>query len=294
MSNFLSLPPEIRDVIYADVIPSRLVLVLPSSTSRLVPCPALLLVSRDLYHDSRMFFYRKSSIAFPPNRSALAELTRRPVRNRISSITILLPYWSHSRGFEVCDLSDEMMTKIVKLFKNLNSITLRLLMHDIRKSPSASKQSFFYPSFLKNSSWNFMITKACLDVDISSSTFGPIHHSHTISPLMQVKKLPKLVELDLRIRTSKSSHSTRRSIGSTDGYTSSAAHQALERVVNIKERLEFQNTFSEVDTLFPQVKVFRLWRLIVHPNHIQSEPIGEEEILAMFGGRAMIPGQLRN
>lgn len=276
------------------MLPAKPILVLPSSTSKLVPCPAIFLVSCRFYHDSRIAFYRNSSVVFPPERPALAELSRRPVRSQISDITILLPYGIQSRSLEVCELSDEVMRKILKLFKHLTTINLRLLMHEVRGKPAAPSHSFFYPSFLKNTSWNFMITRACLNLDIRTSfrTDGLLYHQDARSPISHLRKLPKLTELELRVRTSKSSHSTRRSVGGNDTYTSSPAHRTLQGVLHVQETFELQNYFSGVVSFFPNVKVFRLSRAIEHRNHVRFEPIYQEEVLKLFNGRAVKPEQL--
>jgi hypothetical protein len=293
MSKFFALPQEIRDSIYADVIPTSPVLVLPSSTAKLIPCPAIFRVSREFYHSSRNAFYRGSSIAFTPDRSALAELSRRPMRNQVSDIIILVSYWTQARSLEVCDLSDEAMTKIAKLFKYITSINLRLLlMHEIRGRGrlAASKHSFFYPSFLGNKAWNFMITKASLDLDIRTfRTDTSQHHRNSDSPIFHLRKLPCLSELDLRVRTSKSSHSTRASVHVNNVHTSSPAHRMFERVLHMQETFELQKYFSGLVSLLPNVKVFRLWRAVGNRHHVHFEPVYEEAVLKVFDGRACEP-----
>lgn len=289
MSKFFALPQEIRDSIYADVFPESPVLVLPSSTAKLIACPAIFRVSREFYYNSRNAFYRGSSIAFPADRSALAELSRRPMRDQVSNIFILLSYWTRARSVEVCDLTDEAMAKILKLFKYVTSIKLRLRMYDnIRWRLDASNPSFFYPSFLRNKSWNFMITQASVDLDIRTS----VRHEKSQSPFFHLRKLPSLAELDLRIRTSKSAHSTRASMNVDNAHTSSPVHRMLDAVLHMQETFELQIYFRGLVSLFPHVKVFRLWRAIEHKNHVHFEPVYEEEVLKLFKGRAFKPEKM--
>ena len=297
MSKFFALPQEIRDSIYADVLPTSPVLVLPSSTARLIPCPAIFRVSREFYHSSRNAFYRGSSLAFPPDRSALAELSRRPMRNQVSDIIVLVSYWTQARSLEVCDLSDEAVAKIAKLFKYITSIKLRLLlMHEVRGRGrlTASKPSLFYPSFLRNKAWNFMINKASLDLDIRTSfrTDPSEHHRKSNSPIFHLRKLPYLTELDLRVRTSKSSHSTRASVHVDNVHTSSPAHRMLEGVLHMQETFELQMYFRGLVSLFPNVKVFRLWRAVEDRHHVHFEPVYEEDVLKLFNGRACRPEKM--
>lgn len=284
MLNFFDLPLELRDSIYKAVVPSKSVLVLPSSTSRRVPCPPILLVSRQIYHECSGILYHESCVAFRPDRAAIAELSRRAARHHASNIILLLEYWIMSQGYHVLHVWNAMIPKILSIFKNLGAIALRLLVHN---TPIETKQPHFFPKTLLKKPWSAIIHS--LTIDINAQRF---FREDTRKPLIDLKKLPNLTELDLRIRTCKSTHSTCRSIGSSEAYISSQAHQQNMSLLETRETGELSHCLLPIVEHFPNVKLFRLWRLIAHANYVRYEPIRQERVLDLFGGRAVSPDRL--